>query len=72
MTIKFVYNRMPHHGAHAGYDQVAAYLCQKGRAERLSPLTSPLVPGRVWEWLARRAGMPWYGQARQVSKPQRP
>src|SRR5262245_41863797 len=61
VTLSFIFNRMPHHGAFAGYDQLAKYV-RRIPSRRLSPRTPKLVPSQAWYSLARRSGMPWYDE----------
>ena len=60
MSIAFAYTRMPHHGAHAGYDQVARVLIDQGHATRIDAHVPRLLPSRALTWMARRSGMEWY------------
>lgn len=59
MMLHLVYNRMPHHGEHAGYDQLARHLAGRIPVERIQP-TSNVLPRPLRGWLTRRSEMVWY------------
>lgn|SRR3990172_6594915 len=68
MKVNLIYNRMPHHAARSGYDQIARYLADRVPVERFEGDIPKIIPWRVWEWftersgewIANRSGMDWY------------
>lgn len=60
MRVNVIYNRMPHHGSYAGYDQVARYLAAKVPVEKIQPYMPRFIPDRTRQWLVRQSGMEWY------------
>jgi glycosyltransferase involved in cell wall biosynthesis len=60
MKVSLLYNRMTHHAAASGYDQIARYLAERVAVERVEPYMPRMIPQGVWTWLADRSGVEWY------------
>ena len=67
MKVNFVYNKIPHHAGHSGYDQIARYISRQIPVNTIEADVPGFVPWRVWSWLAgrsdwiaARSGMDWY------------
>ena len=62
MRINLVYHRIPHHSAHAGYDQLASHLGRRLPVERTDGLLPDTVPPAAWAPIVARAGLTWYDE----------
>jgi glycosyltransferase involved in cell wall biosynthesis len=68
VKINLVYNRIPHHSLHSGYDQLARYLSDQLFTESLESEGPRLVPWKAWQWMTENSGelisywsgMKWY------------
>ena len=58
MKINLIYNKIPHHASHSGYDQLARYLVDKVATNNLESDVPKWIPWPVWSWMADRFG-PW-------------
>ena len=68
MKVNLVYNRIPHHAGHSGYDQIVRYLQGRLPIRSLEDYMTRYISDYSWwtiadrssAWMARRAGMDWY------------
>lgn len=68
MKVNLVYNRIPHHAGHSGYDQIVRYLGGRVPVRSLEDYMTRFISDYSWAaiaerssgWVARRAGMDWY------------
>jgi glycosyltransferase involved in cell wall biosynthesis len=68
MKVNLIYNRIPHHATHSGYDRVGAYLAGRMPVRMLDDYMARLISDSAWAWIAdksggwmtRRSGLAWY------------
>src|ERR1051326_4700377 len=66
--LNVIYNRIPHHASHSGYDQIVRHLADRVPLNRLNDRFGSMLPDHTWwrlaesssRWITGWSGMDWY------------